>query len=341
MPTEKHLRFFDATPGTFWDANGNEVVIDSDGRPFSQVDKMMSQSTQTYYTFRDLLLKNGINPATTLLMRHRPMQPALAKAIAWLAHEHIEAFNAYQSTHYPRQVAQLMKAKTLAAFIASGVGKATFAGIFDVCGWIDRTASDQLLDPGVQKLLEFDLPKPTGTAKWFNLSLSPKLREYQGRLEIDWSGGASGGKAWSRWATSVPGKNFPVAAVHTASQFADAKAMPDWNELVLTWAELNVIPKAWARKLKEWRCIYFILDTSDSKGYVGAAYGEDNLYGRWINYASSGDGGNELLKLRTPTNLRFSILQRLSPDLDEKGVRQIESSWKKRLGTKSFGLNAN
>jgi hypothetical protein len=48
----------------------------------------------------------------------------------------------------------------------------------------------------------------------------------------------------------------------------------------------------------EWRGIYYIFDVSDGKGYVGSAYGNDDLLGRWMNYTSVGHGGNRLISCR-------------------------------------------
>jgi hypothetical protein len=82
---------------------------------------------------------------------------------------------------------------------------------------------------------------------------------------------------------------------------------------------------------------YFILDLSDGKGYVGGGYGDENLRGRWQNYAKSGRGGNKMLKQRKAENLRFSILQRVSPDMESDEVQALQS-WKDRLHTRDFGL---
>ena len=54
------------------------------------------------------------------------------------------------------------------------------------------------------------------------------------------------------------------------------------------------MPKRWQATLAEWRGIYYIFDVSDGRGYVGSAYGTDNLLGRWRNYAASGHGGNRI-----------------------------------------------
>jgi hypothetical protein len=40
---------------------------------------------------------------------------------------------------------------------------------------------------------------------------------------------------------------------------------------------------------------YDIFDATDARGYVGAAYGADNVLGRWLNYSAIGHGGNSLL----------------------------------------------
>lgn len=64
--------------------------------------------------------------------------------------------------------------------------------------------------------------------------------------------------------------------------------------------------------------------------------------GRWFNYTASERGGNRLLEHRDPRNFRFSILQRVSPDMEADHVIRIESLWKQRLHTrKPYGLNGN
>src|SRR5207249_1052408 len=108
----------------------------------------------------------------------------------------------------------------------------------------------------------------------------------------------------------------------------------------LTWEELAVLPTRWKVVLAQWRGIYYIFDSSDGKGYVGSAYGEDNLLGRWSNYAAQGHGGNRLLRQREPKNFSFTILQLLSPDTNLGEVVALEASWKRRLHTRQpRGLN--
>jgi hypothetical protein len=118
--------------------------------------------------------------------------------------------------------------------------------------------------------------------------------------------------------------------------------MPEWNEISLSWEELDVMPARWRAAIEQWRGIYYIFDLSDGRGYVGSAYGAENLLGRWLNYAATGHGGNRLLRDRDPRQFRFTILQRLSPDLDAGDVVRLESTWKARLHTRApVGLNDN
>ena len=121
------------------------------------------------------------------------------------------------------------------------------------------------------------------------------------------------------------------------------KDMPDWRQIDLSWDELCILPKAWQTSLWHWRCIYYIFDISDGKGYVGSASGAGNLLDRWQNYAATGHGGNRLLQPpRQASNLRFSILERVSPDMGRDEVVQLEQTWKLRLHTHApYGLNEN
>jgi hypothetical protein len=133
---------------------------------------------------------------------------------------------------------------------------------------------------------------------------------------------------------------MPVLAVLEES--ALDSPLKEWDEIDFTWDELSVLPRRGKEQLCEWRCIYLIFDTLDGKGYVGSASGENNLLGRWLNYAASGHGGNQLLRRRNPATFRFTILQRVSPDASPIEMIQLENSWKIRLHTRApDGLNDN
>lgn len=103
-----------------------------------------------------------------------------------------------------------------------------------------------------------------------------------------------------------------------------------------------MLPTRWQAAMSEWRGIYYIFDVSGGKGYVGSAYGRDNILQRWREYDSTEHGGNALLRECDPRNFRFSILQRVSPDMDAADVIRLESAWKQRLHKRQpHGLNDN
>jgi len=117
--------------------------------------------------------------------------------------------------------------------------------------------------------------------------------------------------------------------------------MPAWDEIDLGWDELRVIPGSWRTVLSQWRGIYYIYDQAEGKGYVGPRTVAPMC---WVAGSTMlhGHGGNVLLRERDPKTLRFTILQRVSPDMDADDVIRLEGTWKERLHTRSpFGLNEN
>jgi hypothetical protein len=175
---------------------------------------------------------------------------------------------------------------------------------------------------------------PRSYCLWFDLALTDFYAAWKGKLVVGWPPPE---RSWWRRAHR---NEFPVLAILEDSAL-DA-AMPQWYELALTWEEVRVLPTRWKTAISQWRGIYFIFDSSDGKGYVGSAYGKHNLLGRWQNYAASGHGGNRLLLQRDPRGFRFTILQRVSPDMEDGEVIRLEASWKERLHTREpDGLNDN
>ena len=93
--------------------------------------------------------------------------------------------------------------------------------------------------------------------------------------------------------------------------------------------------------------IYLIVDTSDAKQYIGSAFGEKGILGRWIEYVNSHHGGNkELIKLlehhpERYKKFRFTILKIFSEGASVKEVTDAEQLYKAKLGTIEFGLNDN
>ncbi len=283
--------------------------------------------------FNDLLRAQDIDPDTVLVFRHRPPQLAFRKVLPWLAAERHDVYNAYQRTHGPKVEGALPKASHVASFIGHVAGKALFIGLYRRGDWRMVTHQEHYSDPINQELKAQGIIEERDSFLQFDLERTDFYSEWSGKLVIAWPPPE---RSWWRWAAR---NTMLIDAIHETS--ALTAHMPAWDRIVLSWAELAVLPSKWKAALAEWRGIYLIFDTSDGRAYVGSAYGGENILGRWLNYAASGDGGNVGLADRDPSSFRFSILQRVSPDMESDEVITLEASWKDRLHTREFGLNRN
>ena len=79
--------------------------------------------------------------------------------------------------------------------------------------------------------------------------------------------------------------------------------------------------------------------------YIGSAYGENMILGRWQSYVKTGYGGNvEFKKLNfdyIKQNFRYSILDIFKSTVDDQLIIARESWWKSVLLTREFGYNKN
>lgn len=233
----------------------------------------------------------------------------------------------------------MTKAGYVASFIGHEPGKALYIGLYKIGASKPLTFAEYWRVPAYQQMRALGMRGFTGEDRssvlWFDLRLIDFYSEWKGKLIVDWPPPE---RSWWRRADR---NVIPVRAILEDSEL-DAP-MKRWDELDLTWNQLNVLPKRWQTKLSEWRGIYYIFDTSDGKGYVGSAYGSENLLGRWRNYANSGHGGNRLLRERNPEYFHFTILELVAPTMEADEVIHRENTWKGRLHTRKEdgGLNDN
>lgn len=248
-------------------------------------------------------------------------------------------FNAYQQTQTEKLEKAMMRAAYVASFISYGSGKALFIGLYSIGKSKPLTREEYWKIPEHSELKSYGMKGFTAedsraSILWFDLKLTEFCISWKGRLVVGWPPPE---RSWWRRAHR---NEMLILAVSEDS--ALDTAMPKWDEIDFTWAELRLISARVKSALSQWRAIYYIFDESDGKGYVGSAYGKDNLCHRWENYAASGHGGNSQLRNRDPKNFHFTILQRVSPDAVKDDVIQLESTWKERLHTRQpFGLNDN
>lgn len=128
---------------------------------------------------------------------------------------------------------------------------------------------------------------------------------------------------------------------------------PGYENVDLSWHDLKRVMrlKNWQTALENQKGVYLITDTNTGKRYVGSAYGEEMLLGRWKNYVENGHGGNRELKALVEEkgldyvadNFRYSILDIYKSTTDDETIITRESWWKEVLLTRNplYGYNAN
>lgn len=168
-----------------------------------------------------------------------------------------------------------------------------------------------------------------------------EYEKYFGRLIIKFKNRS---QAMIRLATSV----IHQCEVHQIlPDTFDNDIFPGYDQVNLSWSELSrvITKESWKTALKNQKGVYLISDKSNGKMYVGSAYGEDMILGRWKSYVRTGHGGNTELKKITfehiKDNFKYSILEIFKSTVDDKSIITRESWWKDVLQTRVFGYNNN
>jgi hypothetical protein len=106
-------------------------------------------------------------------------------------------------------------------------------------------------------------------------------------------------------------------------------------------SELTVLPESWKSVLKASRGIYLLTCPKTKEQYVGSATGHDGFWGRWIDYAKNGHGGNLGLKSRESSDYQISILEVASSSATHEDILKLEGLWQRKLRSQEMGLNRN
>jgi len=161
------------------------------------------------------------------------------------------------------------------------------------------------------------------------------------RVIIRWENAIS----WHQWIKN----EMEVIEIHPGLHY---KQFTDYSDFILNFDELKEIVinqySDWKKMLTATKGIYLISDTKTGKLYVGSAYGEEGIWGRWSKYVlTNGHCGNKTLEqliVDDPThgnNFQFSILMLLPRTITPDEAKKKERLFKNKLGTNSFGLNNN
>lgn len=222
-------------------------------------------------------------------------------------------------------------------FISDGGTYARLHSCYRVNGFVPDTP-----DVCPAGLPDCEAKEYRGENAFFNLECIDLLKEYEGKLVIDW-GGAT--RMWHQKGTTEK----PIIAIESKNQ----KPFVGFEQLILPFDELkevieNDIYKLWRAAMLSVNAVYLIVNTKTGDRYVGSTYGYDGLLGRWSVYVSTDGHGNNkgmishLKSANQSHDLQFSVLQVLSKSIPDHQIIEAETLWKKKLLTyEPFGMNQN
>lgn len=273
-------------------------------------------------TLFDLLKNYGIPTDSIRLVRHGNKELPVLDTF----HLDRKRFEAYQAFQKPNRFADSKYICVFAPWHGTG---ALFLGLWTITSC---TAHEAVSDKTWALVDTFGFPQTWKTRSvFYDLRLHRLTAEMSERLVIEWGSGTLS------WVQRSDKEILEIRRRHSIGEFSS------YSEVNLTMFELKRLmadPGAnlvWKNALSSVHGIYLIRDKSDGRLYVGAAYGNESIYGRWQNYANSGHGGDVMLKKLDHSNFEFSILEIAPRTATSTEVIGIEERWKKKLGTRQFG----
>ncbi len=178
----------------------------------------------------------------------------------------------------------------------------------------------------------------------YDLEVLDGFEDLVDRVIIDWGGST---RSWHQWYNNGEKEVLEILPKGYIGNF------PGILEFSLDFKELKKTienPDAnidWKNQLSAINGIYMILDVKTGNQYVGSACGYEGIWQRWSEYVCTFHGGNRALielcesENEYYNNFRFTILQSLPSNINKMDIVKIENLYKKKLGSKAFGLNRN
>lgn len=272
-------------------------------------------------TIQELLYNRGLDKnAKIKLVRHKDTRCDLYNKYRtnkewFLAYQSSQAKPIFKDTNY------------IVSFIGEEGVTSRFIGVYKVCNELESST--------------YDSENLTAGKYIYELQEVEGFEDLKERVIVKWSNAIS----WHQWINN----EMEVIQIHPGLHY---KQFTDYFEFILKFEELKEIVNNqysdWKRMLSASKGIYLINDTTTGKLYIGSAYGENGIWGRWSEYVrTDGHGGNKTLKELVGNNpihgnhFQFSILMLLPKTITQDEAIKKERLFKNKLGTNSFGLNNN
>lgn len=272
-------------------------------------------------TFNDVLRLAGVDPGHVRLARHQDSR-IRGRSIytVWKSRGGPELLEEYQAV-------QAREVFEIGGFVASFVvtpaprNDTLFIGLYAVrgVGKCEVGQRDPISGADVSGYYRYELARDS------------RLDEYKGRLAVDWGLGT---RKWVQLAFRQP---KPVIAICDQ----DDPPFPGFSQICVQVERVPDLPLTWQDRLREVKGIYVLVDRATGQQYVGSAKGEDSLWGRFSDYARTGDGGNVELKNRKGAQYQIGVLQVVDTSFPDHRIEEIEGWWKRKLMSREHGLNRN
>ena len=246
--------------------------------------------------FSDLLVRANIAPEKTLLIRHTLSNKVFKKCYDE-NESMIMTFTREQDCGFSNGF------DYWAVFVSDHGTMSKFYGLFRVGESVPNTK--ELKPAGYEAV---DPNSFQGNRAFYELERVESLKAYENRLIIEWGNNV---RNWFQKGTNEKG----IIAIQSDEMFSG------YEEVILSFQELEkiignpTIYKDWYTALSSVYAVYLIVDKKSGKQYVGSAYGDNGLWGRWSEYVRTKHGKNEELEklLREDPegyrNFQFTILQ--------------------------------
>lgn len=152
-----------------------------------------------------------------------------------------------------------------------------------------------------------------------------------------------------------------IHEIHAEKYFERTNEFPGYDVISKRYFELKQVwhTNTWKDQLSSIYGVYLITDLHTGKLYVGSAYGDNGVYGRWSTYLSEGFDKDELEDSRYPNvelrnlvnkkgldyirdNFQYTLLEIFpKTELGKRLALERENYWKEVLQSRKYGYNKN
>ena len=181
--------------------------------------------------------------------------------------------------------------------------------------------------------------------------------KYIDKLIVDWKNTPQG----FYYTSQDKIDSVKISSISSKSYFERGDDFPGYENVSKSYLELrrHWHHKSWQEQLSTVYGVYVITDTKTGKLYVGSAYGEQGVYGRWSAYLTDGYDKEELedskypnLQLKNLVNkngiayiqeyFQYTLLEIFpKTELGKQKTLEREKYWKMVFKTREFGYNSN